>query len=211
MRSLISTLCACIILTASASAAIVQQDLSFEYSGGTPPVGVSPWLRATFDDSGGSGSVMMTLTALNLTGNEFVNDWFFNLDPALDPTSLSFAIQSTTGTFADPVVLKGVNAFNAGGNTLFDILVDFDNAPPADRFGAGESITFLATGIPTLNANSFSFLSVPGGQGPFISAAHVQAIGQNDGSGWVAHVPEPAALGLLAVVGILLTRRATRA
>ncbi len=209
MRAFLQILATAVVLTTGTigSAAIVTHQYDFEYSGGTPPAGTPPWLRATFDDGGGSGSVMMVLIALNLTGSEFVNDWYFNLDPTLSPASLNFQVQSTTGTFDVPQVLTGVNAFNAAGNTLFDIQVDFANAPPAARFGAGESITFLVTGTPTLNANSFSFFSVPGGQGPFISVAKVQAIGTEDGSGWVAFVPEPSALGLIVASTLLLSRR----
>lgn len=189
-------------------AAIVQQDLNIEYSGGTPPAGNPPWLRATFNDFGGSGSVEMTLTALNLTGSEFVNDWLFNLDPVLDPSALSFGVQSATSNFALPSVLTGSNAFKAAGNTSFDIKVDFAVATPPNRFDAGDSITFLVTGIPSLNANSFNFLSEPGGQGPFFSAAHVQGIGPTgDESGWVAHVPEPGTLWGLTLAGFVLRRR----
>jgi hypothetical protein len=194
------------LLACAAPAAIVTFDSVIEYSGGQQPAGPQPWLRAVFNDNGGTGSVTLTLTALNLTGSEFVNDWFFNLDPALNPTNLNFAVQNTTGTFATPVVLKGTNAFNAAGSTDFDILVDFDNAPPANRFGPGESIQFLITGIPTLTANSFNFLSVPGGHGPFLNAAHVQGIGPNaNGSGWVT-VPEPTSLGATALGAAVLVR-----
>ena len=190
-----------------APAAIVTFDNVIEYSGGQQPAGPQPWLRAVFDDGGGTGSVTLTLTALNLVGQEYVNDWYFNLDPALNPANLNFAVQNTTGTFATPTVLKGTNAFSAGGSTDFDIQVDFDNAPPANRFGPGDSIQFLITGIPSLMANSFNFLSVPGGQGPFLNAAKVHGIGPDGlGSGWVT-VPEPASFGATALGAPLLMRR----
>lgn len=198
----------CVALAAAAArGALVTYDLDVEYSGATPPAGAGPWLRATFDDGGAPGSVSLTLTALNLTGGEFVNDWLFNLDPGFSAKSLNFAVQSTTGTFATPVVVTGDNDHSAAGSTMFDILIDFDNAPPASRFGAGESITYTITGIATLTANAFNFLSVGGGQGPFFTAAHVQGIGASgNDSGWV--VPEPASLGLLALgVTALLRRR----
>jgi hypothetical protein len=198
------------IFAGTAPAAIVTFDSQIEYSGGQQPGGPQPWLRAVFNDNGGTGSVTLTLTALNLVGSEFVNDWYFNLDPALNPTSLNFAVQNTTGTFATPTVLKGTNAFNAAGNTDFDIQVDFDNAPPANRFGAGESIQFLITGITTLTANSFNFVSTAGGHGPFVNAAHVQGIGPNaEGSGWVT-VPEPTALGATALAAAAMLGRRRR-
>jgi hypothetical protein len=187
----------------SSLAAVISYDLSIEFSGATPPAGTAPWLRATFDDGGGSGSVTMTLTALNLTGGEFVRFWDFNLDPALSPASLSFSAPSKTGTFVDPVIATGVNAFQADGDGLYDIRVEFDNAPPADRFGVGDSVQYTITGIPTLTASSFDFLSAPaGGHGPFPTAAHVQGIGVDGNfSGWVT-TPEPSAgAALIAVAG----------
>lgn len=210
----VCTLCMSILLLAatarSSHAAMVVQGLDFEYSGGTPPAGAAPWVRATFDDGGGSGSVTMKLDALNLTGSEFVSKWLFNLDPALDPALLNFSVQSSTGAFATPSALTGIDAFGAAGNTKFDILVDFAVAPPADRFTAGDSITFQITGIPTLTAHSFSFLSIPGGKGPYISAAHIQGIGPGGGdSGWIAVVPEPGAAAIFLGV-LVLARRARR-
>jgi MYXO-CTERM domain-containing protein len=193
-------------------ATTVTYDLSVEFSGATPPAGAAPWLRATFDDGGGAGSVTLTLAAVNLVGGEFVSDWDFNLDPALNPASLSFSAPTKTGTFGDPVITFGVDAFQADGDGRYDIEVEFDTAPPGDRFGAGESVQYTITGIATLTASSFDFLSAPaGGSGPFPTAAHVQGIGpEGANSGWVT-VPEPAAAWLaLLGVGAAVARRATR-
>ena len=186
----------------SAQAAVITFDLDQEFSGATPPAGSSPWLRSTFDDGGGSGSVTMTLTALNLTGSEFVTEWDFNLDPSLNLASLIFSAPAKTGTFADPIISTGVDAFQADGDGKYDIQFAFDNAPPANRFGVGDSVQYTISGIPTLTASSFNFLSAPaGGKGPFQTAAHVQGIGaQGNDSGWVSPVPEPS----MAAVSVLL-------
>ena len=186
--------------------------MDYEFSGGTPPEGTPPWLAATFDDDGTAGSVVMTLTTTNLPGTEFVREWYFNLDPTLDPTDLAFSAPTKTGTFADPTVSTGTDAFKADGDGNYDILVAFDNAPPANRFTAGDAVEYTITGIGSLTAASFNFLSAPaGGHGPYLTAAHVQGIGEDgEDSGWVT-TPEPATVALvaggLAWIALLKKRR----
>lgn len=198
-------------------AAHIAFNLTTEYSGATPPVGAAPWLRVEFDDGGSPGSVTMTMTATNLTGTEFVTDWRLNLDPLLDATDLVFSAPTKTGTFANPVITTGTDFTMAPGDGKYDILVAFDNAPPVNRFGSGESVKYTITGIPTLTAGSFAFLSAPaGGHGPFHTAAHVQGIGEDgDDSGQITNgqivivIPEPAGLGVIGLLlGIVARRRA---
>jgi hypothetical protein len=208
MRALSTCLCAAAMLGVGlpASATVVNLDGSFEYSGGTTPPGPAPWVRATFEQGGAPSSVLLTLTALNLTSSGFVNDWYFNLDPALNASDLNFAVQSRVGLFQLPSVARGTDSFKAGGNTKFDILVDFSNAPPSSRFGEGHAITFEITGISGLTPSSFNFLSVPGGQGPFPHAVKIQGIDPRGEGGWLT-VPEPAVLGLVFAATPLLMRR----
>jgi MYXO-CTERM domain-containing protein len=198
-------------LATSAHAAIVTFDHNFEFSGGSQPSGAAPWLRATFDDGGGSGSVTLTFTALNLVDQEFARFTYFNLDPAISPAGLSFSAPTKVGTFTDPTVETGTNAFQADGDGLYDIRISFDNAPPGNRFGPGEAVTYTIT-APGLTANSFNFLSAPaGGSGPFPTAAHVQGIGSSGQfSGWTTHVPEPASLGVAALGAVVGLRRRRR-
>lgn len=195
-----------VAMSTSARGAIVTYDYNFEFSGASPPAGAAPWLRVVFNDFGGVGSVDMTFTALNLVGTEFVRFAMFNLDPALAPTSLIFSAPVKTGVFSDPIVSTGVNAFQADGDGLFDIQLQFDQSPPANRFDAGDSVKYTITGIAGLTANSFNFNSAPGGgAGSFPVAAHVQGIGPGGGlSGWVA--PEPGLLSLLALAVVPLVR-----
>ena len=197
-----------VVWAAPARAAVLSIPFGDQYTSGAVPAGPGPWLTATFDDHGTAGAVTLTISA-NLTGSsEFVTRVLFNLDPALNPSSLAFSAPTKVGTFADPVISAGANSQSAGGGSDFDLLVQFDNSPPANRFGGAESVTYTITGIPTLTANSFAFPSVGGGSGPLPASAHVQGTGVNaQGSAWVS-VPEPAAASLLLLgVPALLARR----
>jgi hypothetical protein len=200
----------CALIGVSANAAIVSFGTNFEFSGGASPTGPTPWTTATFNDNGGTGSVVMTLANGNLVNQEFTRNWHFNLDPSLDPTQLVFSAPTKVGTFSDPSISKGVNAFQADGDGRYDLMLEFATSNP-NRFGPGESIQYTITGIATLTANSFNFLSSPaGGHGPFLCASHIQGIGASgNDSGWVTHIPEPATVSLagLALLVVVSRRR----
>jgi MYXO-CTERM domain-containing protein len=199
----------CLSFSASTQATIVTMELSYEFSGAVPPEGPTPWLTATFDDENTPGSVNLLLETTNLVDAECVDEWMFNLDPVLDPTNLSFSLESFAGLFVFPVISTGVNAYMANGDGFFDIQFKFNTGDGSDdRFGVGDSVEYQITGRPTLTAQSFRYVSYEdGGQGEYYSAAHVRSIGpDDDGSGWIA-VPEPAALTLLALGGLLVGGR----
>ncbi len=195
------------LLACGAQAGIIEYELSEEFSGATPPSGSAPWLTATFDDGGTPGSVTLTLEATNLTGGEFVARWFFNLDPALNVTSLSFFPLVTAGAMDDPIISQAADSHPADGDGDFDILLLFSNVADADkRFGPGESVEFTIIGISTLTAASFNFLSASSTQDGLPTASHVQGIGEF--SGWLT-VPEPSSLAL-AAMGVFWFRRRRR-
>lgn len=196
-----------ILLTAigQTNAETLTFQFGMEYSGATAPLGTAPWLTATFDDGGTPGTVQLTFEATNLTGVEFVGEWLFNLDAALDPTALNFTNQSAIGSFSDPMIHTGVDAFHAGGDGLYDIRFEFaESGGTAARFGVGDTLVTEISGIGTLTADSFDFTSTPKGSsaGPFWSVAHIQGIGI-DGleSGWIT-APEPSSL-VISLIALL--------
>ncbi|HLE55867.1 MAG TPA: PEP-CTERM sorting domain-containing protein [Rhodothermia bacterium] len=187
----------------AASAAVISFDLDIEFSGATPPAGTAPWLRISFDDFGGSGSVQVTMEAIGLTGDEFVSGWYFNFDPTLNAAAHLPTPVANPNVGWDSIS-AGNNAFKADGDGFYDFLVSFADAPVSDRFQGGESLVLNITGVG-LTASSFDYLSAPaGGHGPFHTAAHVQGIGTGGQlSGWIANsvgsrdVPEPTTLTLV--------------
>ena len=198
----------------TAQASVISFDLSIEFSGATPPEGTPPWLNATFEDSG-VDQVTLTLSTPNLTDAESVKEWAFNLNPIYDPTDLVFSEPSRTGTFepASPDITTGTNFWKADGDGYFDIKIQFSHVDGlSKRFGVGDGVAYTISGIVGLTAESFDFISEPGGgHGGYETAAHVLSIGPtDDDSGWVTATPEPATLGLLLVAGIVLLRRRVR-
>ena len=197
-----------VVLTcAAANAAVLTVPFGSEYTSGITPAGAAPWLTATFDDHDGAGSVTLTLSARLAAPSEFVTRVLFNLDPALDPARLTVSTPAKVGSFADPVVSTGANAFSAGGGSRFDLELAFDSSPPANRFGGSESVTYTLGGIGSLTANSFAFTS-SGGSGSLPASAHVQGVGTaGQNSSWVT-VPEPgsSALALVGATAALVRR-----
>ena len=188
-----------------ANALLITFELDEEYTGGAEPLESAPWLTATFEDAG-LNQVSLTLDTEGLTGNEFVSNWFFNIQDGL-------IITSVIPFFA---IVQAQDARHAGGapGHGFDIEFEFPTAE-SERFGADEIRVFLL-GAPGLTALSFEYLNAAGN---FYSAAHVQSITNDDfpwaSSGWIgarrsiAAVPEPGTILLLGagLAGLFGIRR----
>lgn len=202
-----------LFLSASAvAAATLTLGLDIPFSGAAVPAGTAPWITATFDDSfGDANTVRLTLSATNLVDEESVTQWFFNLDPSLDPTLLTFTVVDNSAAVPNAID-TGSDSFMANGDGMYDIL--FDLPPPGGAFEArltaGEAIIYDLGYVSPITVASFDFFSaVGGGEGSFTTAASIQGIGPGgDGSGWIGYVPEPSTALLLAsgLIGLALDR-----
>jgi hypothetical protein len=195
------------------------------FSGTMPASSNNVWMNAVFHDVS-PGTVELTVSNLNLTGSENVDQLYLNLAPNLDATKLNFTFLSGSGGFDVPSISQGTNSFKADGDGKYDILFDFTSSSTAQhQFTQGEYLTYTITGISGLTAADFAYLSFPaGGAGPFYAAGHVQRIGADSQSGWIsadivspiASVPEPSAASLIGLaisvfVGVRIWKRAAKA
>lgn len=206
-RNLLVFLCGVLIIGSAGMsyADSIKFDLNFEYSGGTNPVGPTPWLTATFEDSPAEpGSplktVLLTLNTDGLTAKEFVSTWSFNIVYAN-----TLFINFGGGTGPEGTVLPVVqDARNEGPAFGFDIQFEFPTSNSADeRFGADQIVMYYFSGVG-LTAAAFNYENTSG-KGPFYSAALVQSIGLNGsgggyiGTGGLSPVPEPTTMILLGI------------
>lgn len=175
------------------------------------PSGVAPWATVAFNDLG-LNQVEFLLT-VDLTGDEFMSAFSFNLDPALNQSSLTFSNSITVGQFSLPSITKSKNGVNEGQGTQFDFGFDFSTSNASSgsrRFNNTDSLRYVMTytGSGVFSSQSFNYLDASGKNGVI---AHVQGIGECDTSAWITgeSIPEPQPAMLLGAFGIiaLLHRR----
>ena len=182
LQKVVAGMALAVALTIGTQAEALTFTLDQEFSGGTAPAGSPPWLTAVFAQQG-ANTVRLTMTATNLTGNEFIDEWLFNLNPLKDPTDLTFTHFSGE-TAVITTVADNTNSIPADGGGYYDIQFDFPQ-PQSSRFGVGDQSVYDIT-LAGLLESDFNFLAAPhGGNGVFHTAAHVLGIGTNDESGWI--------------------------
>jgi len=206
-----------VIMTAPGKsfAASYLSQLNTTFSG-TAPAGPGPYVNELFTDVS-PGTVSVTFSNVGLTGTEFISGLYINLNTNMDATQLNLQLIGETAGLGPVTISLGRDAFKADGDGKYDLLFSF-TTDTTGRFAQSDWISYKITGIPTLTAADFNYLSAPaGGVGPFISAAHVQSIGSNGDSGWIRPTdysiviaPEPASGAVLALGAVVLFARRWR-
>lgn len=204
VRKSIAALCIVLVVSVAVNADIVTLELDNVSSGGTPQ-GPSPWITAFIDDGGTAGSVTMTVADSGIVGSEYLNKFYFNIDPSLDASNLNYTVIASTADA--PTISTGTDAQTSDGDDAYDVVLGFTNSSgTGDRFGVGDILILEITGTD-LSANAFAFLSAAYGDlGPFYASAHIGSIGDNGASAWISDgdeqpaVPEPGTM-LLALLG----------
>ena len=178
------------------------------------PSGKAPWLILTTTtlDGVAAGKVKFEFYAPGLTGAEYVDEWYLNIDPALDPKKLSFASAFKTGSFSLPTINVATDSYKAGPDGRFDIRLAFSSSNSGggiNRFTAGDKLSYeVSYGGGPIAAESFDFLSKTEGEyGPYHTAAHMLSTGADaKGSAWINSVPEPGPpLQALVLASVLLS------
>lgn len=190
-----------VLLSAGARADSVIYTLDYTFSG-TPPSGAAPWVDVNLQDVN-PGTVTLTISNVNLTGQEFNVDVYLNFNPAKNVSQLSFGYESGSSGLSDLSTSNVANFFKADGDGYYDIDVGFATANDG-RFMGGDYITYQITGITNLVASDFEFPSeMGGGAGEYYAAAKIQGISSGL-SGWIGStqpVPEPGFAAFLVLAG----------
>jgi hypothetical protein len=163
------------------------------------PAGKTPWLTLTTTTLSGAdaGKVQLEFYASGLVSPEYVDEWYLNFDPALDPKNLSFDSPIKTGSFSLPTINLATDGYKAGPDGRFDIKLLFSTSNAGggiNRFTAGDKLSYKVSykGDPIAAESCVFFIKPKGSLGPYHKAAHVLATGPDAKcSAWINSIPEP--------------------
>jgi len=128
------------------------------YSGTVPDSSTDTYAKATitWNNGGTTANIFMQVfTGVLSDPAVYVNDWYFNLDPANTFTNVVYG----GGVQAQSLFWTTPNGYNADGGGYFDLRVSFATANPG-QLGQGLDSTYVVTTSGLLDANSFNFFSV---------------------------------------------------
>lgn len=192
----------CAVGVRSASAEMIS--FTDHVSGQEAPEGPPPWIEVEFlQDS--ADNVRLIVQNGGLVNSEFVSELFLNVNPSANLATFTATHQS--GVPGTVTLLE--NGYDANGEGLYDLRIQFPEAPVVDQFGAGDSSEFLiqATG---LTPAWFLYPDVGGDGVPRLGAARVGGIFSPGFEAWIGvPVPEPTGVSLLVggVVSLCGLRR----
>ena len=199
-----SLACAIVFVTvgATSSTAAVITLSGTDFSGPTANTGGS--IVVTITDI--VGGVDLTVENNLVDSGAYLDDLYLNTTLAPLAAASGSCILCSDVNSVTPVFSFGSNAFQADGDGLYDILIDFSNTNSGGtRLTPSESVSLrILSTTAGFNAASFASISAPaGGHGPFQAAAHIASLpdGQSDwiaGTTQITSVPEPASLLLVA-------------
>lgn len=89
-----SRLSAATLVAALATSPLQAATVTFNYDvnfGSVLPDGPAPFNKAVFDDGGSAGTVTLTMSVAGTVNLTDATRMYFNLDPLVDPTSLSLS------------------------------------------------------------------------------------------------------------------------
>ena len=202
-----------VLVALPAHATVITYELGSVFADDAP-AGEGPWLTAAFDDGGTAGSVTLNMSTSGLMdASEKIGAWWFNFDTAKYEINDLWIVPSADNLGPEAKKVRyGDNKFTVGGAGEFDIEFQFPTST-RNNFGPDDKPVVYSIWLPGITADSFNVSSNPGDADFFFTAAHVQGINANPGSGkigdGVMSTPEPATLLLVGsgLIGLAALRR----
>ncbi len=163
------------------------------------PAGGPLYARLTISNAGlNTVSLVLENTAtLPAATGQAIHRMHLNVDPFI----VGLIVSSADPHFVDFDYTQD-GQHDAGSS--FDLQINFDIAPPADRFLPGDIVAMTATGVGLTENN---FLPLSAGNAPRQAMVHLISIPPNGNSAKVTTVPEPASIAALGLGTLALLRR----